>query len=126
VPNPTQGDFNHDGQGDACDLYDGLIYIYSSDPNYVEWQQESGFASWNVYEGDLGVLRATATYTQAPGSNALAIRVCGTENTWVDDVTPPPAGKVKFTLVTGVVEGVEGSLGTNSAGVPRANTNPCP
>ena len=124
--NPNQTDIDHNGVGDACDLNDGLIYIYGTDPNYVEWQQENGFTTWNVYEGDLDVLRATGTYTQAPGSNALAIRACGLLNPWVDDVPPPPAGTVKFALVTGVAGGVESSLGTNSAGVPRANANPCP
>ena len=46
--------------------------------------------------------------------------------TWVPDVASLPEGKVKFSLVTGVTGGVESSLGTNSAGVPRANANPCP
>ena len=36
------------------------------------------------------------------------------------------AGRVKFSLVTGVTVGVEWSLGKNSAGAERANTNPCP
>lgn len=124
--NPSQSDFDHDGQGDVCDLDDGLIYVYSTAPNRVEWQPEGGFATWNVYEGDLAVLRATGTYTQAPGSNALAKRECGVTNPWVDDVAPPPAGKLKFALVTGRAGGVESGLGTNSAGVPRANSNPCP
>ena len=32
----------------------------------------------------------------------------------------------RFALVTGVTGGVEGSLGTNSAGSSRPNSNPCP
>ena len=125
--NPAQSDFDQNGVGDRCDINDGLIYVVGTDDkNFAKWQQENGFTSWNAYEGDLDVLRATGTYTQAEGSNALAIRACGLVNPWVDDVTPPPAGKLKFALVTGVAGGVESSLGTNSAGVPRANTNPCP
>ena len=124
--NTTQSDVNHDGIGDVCDLNDGLIYVYSTDRNKVEWQQENGFPSWNVYEGDLDILRATGTYSQSPGSNALAIRYCALSTNSIDDSTPPPTGKVKFTLVTGVAGGVESSLGTNSAGVPRVNANPCP
>ena len=89
------------------------------------WQYESGYSVWNVYEGDLDVLRATGTYTQLPGSNALASRICHLVKPWWGDITPLP-GKVKFALVTGDTGGVESSLGTNSAGVPRANANPCP
>ncbi len=125
--NPSQTDIDHDGEGDACDLNDGLIYVLGTDDkNYVEWQQEQGPAAWNVYEGDLSVLRATGVYTQLPGSNPLAARYCGGTDPWVADVGVPPDGAVKFSLVTGVTGGVEGSLGTNSTGIERANTNPCP
>ena len=124
--NPSQSDNDHDGQGDVCDLDDGLIYMFSTDPNYVEWQDEAGRTAWNVYEGDLAVLKATGVYTQAPGSNSIARKSCSRTDPWVDDFGSPPAGAVKFSLVAGVSGGVEGSLGTNSAGVTRANTNPCP
>src|SRR6185436_17349497 len=75
--NPTQTDFNHDGEGDVCDLNDGLIYLLGTDDrNYIEWQTESGYSDWNCYRGSLAVLRTTAEYTQAPGSNPLAGRDC--------------------------------------------------
>jgi hypothetical protein len=45
---------------------------------------------------------------------------------YAPDTDIPAPGEVAFNLVTGVVGGVESSLGTNSAGVPRANVNPCP
>ena len=124
--NPDQRDFNHDGVGDICDLNDGVILLLFTDPNYIEWQQETGPTSWNVYEGDLDVLRATGAYTQAPGSNPLADRHCGVLDTYVEDFEILPAGKMKFALVTGVTGGLEGSLGKNSAGGARPNTNPCP
>jgi len=44
----------------------------------------------------------------------------------VDGVPAPAVGSVSFALVTAVTAGVEGSLGTNSAGVTRPNANPCP
>lgn len=97
--NPARSDFDHDGQGDRCDLDGELVYFYTTDKDHIRWQQELGPAMWNVYEGDVSVLRATGSYTQAPGTNPLAEKRCG---------------------------GVEGSLGNNSAGVVRANTNPCP
>jgi subtilisin family serine protease len=124
--NPTQSDFDHDGEGDRCDLDDGVIYLTTTDPDRIEWQQEQGSTRWNVYEGDLAVLKSSGVYTQVPGSNALADRHCGEVDTFVDDVVPIPAGSVRFSLVTGVTAGVEGSLGRNSAGTERPNANPCP
>jgi hypothetical protein len=79
-----------------------------------------------VYEGSLAVLRSSGVYTQAPGSNPLAQKSCGATDPFVSDLEAVPAGAVKFALVTGVTGGVEGSLGTNSGGAPRANTNSCP
>jgi hypothetical protein len=113
--------------GDICDLNDGLIYVLGTDDkNRIEWQQEAGYATWNSYRGSLSALRATGTYTQAPGSNPIATRACDVSNPYVVDADVPPSGEVAFNLVTGVAGGVESSLGTNSAGVPRANANPCP
>jgi hypothetical protein len=125
--NPNQTDVDHNGQGDACDLSDGLIYVRSSDDkNHIEWQFESAYTSWNIYRGSLAVLRATAQYTQIPGSNPLAAHDCGVSDPQLLDLAVPAPGEVEFNLVTGVAGGVESSLGTNSAGVPRANANPCP
>ncbi len=126
VFNPSQWDFDHDGEGDLCDLDDGLILILFTDSNYVEWQEEAGFTSWNVYNGDLDVLKGTSVYTQLPGANALAQRHCGATVPRVDDFDQPPTGKTVFSLVAGVQNGVEGSLGQDSRGVERPNANPCP
>ncbi len=125
-PNPSQGDLDADSEGDVCDLDDGLILILFSDPDSIRWQAEEGPSSWNVYEGDLAVLRSEGTYTQLPRSNPLADRRCGVAVTWVNDLDNPPTGSVAFCLVTGVAGGVETDLGRNSAGVERPNTNPCP
>jgi len=123
--NPTQSDFDHDGEGDACDLNDGLIFEWRADKASVSWQAEQGPTSWNLYFGDLDVLKATGVYTQVVGSNLLAGRQCGMNSTDAEDLTVPDVGKVSFSLVTGVTSGVEGSLGASSAG-PRSNQNPCP
>jgi hypothetical protein len=123
--NATQSDFDHDGQGDACDLNDGSIYERRGDKTSVSWQAEVGPTSWNVYIGDLAVLRATGTYTQLPGANPLATRQCGLVTTGAADPGVPTAGKVSFSLITGVTSGVEGSLGSATSG-PRTNANPCP
>jgi hypothetical protein len=123
----NRSDFDHDGEPDVCDLNDGLIYVFGTDDKmYVEWQPETGPSAWNVYTGDLAILRTSGTYTQAPGSNPLASRTCGGTAPFSFDPILPGTGQVEFSLVTGVTAGLEGSLGTNSAGAPRPNANPCP
>src|SRR6185503_3844102 len=107
-------------QGDLCDVNDGLIYLFNTgDKSYIEWDAEQGFTSWNVYEGDLGVLRSGGAYTQVPGSNPRAERHCGASDPWVEDFGVLAAGTAAFHLVTGVTSGVESGLGTNSAGGQR-------
>ena len=125
LANVTQSDFDHDGQGDACDLNDGLIYEWRNDKTSVSWQAEAGPTSWNVYVGDLAVLRATGVYTQPPGANALATRQCGVVTTGAGEPGVPAPGKGSFSLVTGVLGDFEGSLGSATSG-PRTNANPCP
>jgi hypothetical protein len=91
----------------------------------VSWQGEQGPDAWNVYIGDVAMLEATGVYTQAPGSNPLAERHCGTTATSAADAATPPAGAASFSLISGVTNGIEGPLGSSSAG-PRPNANPCP
>ena len=124
--NLAQSDFDADAQGDACDPDDGSIFQHWADRIRLVWESEPGTTSWNVYEGDLDVLEASGAYTQAPGSNPLADRRCGLPESGLEDSAAPPAGKVRFTLVTGIVGGLEASLGFDSHGIPRANAHPCP
>ena len=123
--NPSQSDSDQDWVGDACDLDDGVIWEWREGKTTVRWQTEQGPTSWNVYFGDLDVLRESGVYTQAPGSNAIASRICGEFATAVNDATNPTEGHASFSLVTGLTGGVEGALGSSSAG-ERPNTNPCP
>lgn len=124
--NPAQTDFDGDSQGDACDVDDGLIYTYFAQEDYVEWQQESGYTSWNLYRSDLMVLLSTGVYSQFPGSNALAAQYCGLGTSSQQDTDAIPVGSVAFYLPTGVVASVESGLGFNSSGVPRPHDNTCP
>ena len=126
VPNHDQGDVNHDFVGNVCDLDDGLILIDFGDETSVDWQQENGYESWNLYRGDLGVLKSTGVYTQDPNTILTAMQACDLATPAMTDTLNPDRGKAFFFLVTGVHNGNEGSLGTNSAGVERPNDNPCP
>jgi len=123
--NPSQGDMDHDGVGDRCDLDDGEVFEWRSDATTIQWTPEDGATRWNVYVGDLGVLKQTLTYTQTPGSNPIASRQCGLAQTSVEDLAVPDAGGVSFSLVTAVTAGIEGSLGYASFG-ERPSTDPCP
>jgi hypothetical protein len=103
-----------------------MIYIRFEIPDLVDWQDEVGFDSWNLYEGDLTVLAAGGAFTQAPGSNDLADRQCGLADSVAADLGLPPApGATAFFLVTGNAGTLESGLGTSSFG-PRPNTDPCP
>jgi hypothetical protein len=126
VPNPDQGDVNHDLVGDACDLNDGLILVTMLNQITLAWQLENGFESFNIYRGDLAVLKATGVYTQDPSAVPLAAQGCGTTEASLQDHVVPPLGEGLFYLLTGTHNGIESTLGTNSAGLTRPNTNPCP
>ncbi|HYV18098.1 MAG TPA: MopE-related protein [Verrucomicrobiae bacterium] len=123
---PAQGDVDSDDVGDACDLDDGYIMVSVFDRNYVEWQGDTSFTSFNEYRGDLSRLRQFGEHTQDPAVVALAMRTCGTTDTWATDDVSMPVGKGVFYLVTGIGPGGESSLGTTSFGVQRTNANPCP
>ncbi len=125
-PNPGQTDIDDDFEGDFCDLDDQMIYTYFSASSPYEWQLEAAFDAWNVYRGDLSVLRGGGAYTQATGSNALADRSCDLLVPFWSDSGDPDPGDAAFYLVTGNSSGVEGTLGTNSAGGLRPSANPCP
>jgi N-acetylneuraminic acid mutarotase len=126
ISNLDQADVDSDLVGDVCDLDDGLILIGLADDSRVEWQQEAGFESFNWYRGDLAVLKSTGQSTQDPAVVPLAARACGLSGPFIDDTFEPPSGDGVFYLVAGVHMGIEGSLGTDSAGAPRWNADPCP
>jgi hypothetical protein len=124
--NPAQSDADLDSDGDRCDLDDGIVYMLLPHAERTEWQEEAGFDSWNLYRGDLDVLKELHLYTQEPLSNELALRSCGLTVSWQDDTDPVANGKTAFYLVTGIDGGVESDLGRDGAGDTRPNDNPCP
>ena len=128
--NPGQDDMDQDLEGDACDLDDGVVLFEGLTRREVFWQHEFGMSWFNVYRGDLDVLRATGVYTQVPvdvvtAEDQAAWRYCALfEPSTLDEFIPVP-GQVAFYLVTGVESGVETTLGTNNAGIERPNTASC-
>jgi hypothetical protein len=126
IYNPEQTDADKNGVGDRCDWADGTIWITFSSHTLINWQNETGFTSWNVYRGDLSVMKSTGVYTQLPGSNRLAERTCGVTATTLDDADVILPGAAAFYLVSGENSKGEGSLGYASSGKERPNTNPCP
>jgi hypothetical protein len=126
--NPSQSDVDHDGEGDVCDLNDGVVYIMPSHlgDDGIEWQRELGCDQWNVYKGSIAMLRSTHSYTQTTGSGGLAMKVCGTTDTWYTESFLQPSVSSAFYLVSGVSGSVDLGLGTDSSGTTRLNTNPCP
>jgi len=107
-------------------LDDGVIQVSHPQHDLVSWQEEQGFDSWNVYRGSLSVLREGGPYTQDPGSNAVAERICGVGAPPLADPFTPASSQAAYYLVTGVASGVEGDLGSDSAGQARPNAHPCP
>ena len=126
VSNGDQADADHDGQGDRCDADDGLLQLALTGPDRIAWPPETGIGSYNVYRGDLEVLRQTGIMTQDPAVTALAARFCGIAGTSMIDAVSLPPGKGVFYMMTGEGPGGESSLGTGSDGRIRYNTRPCP
>ena len=104
----------------------GVILVTLPAEATVSWQQEESFEAFNLYRGDLGVLRGTGAYTQDPAQVPLARRDCAIAGTQAADATAIPPGAALFYLVSGTQAGVEGDLGEDSAGNPRSNSHPCP
>lgn len=126
VANASQSDFDQDSEGDYCDLDDGLIHVRLGPQASLQWQHEAGFQTWNLYQGDLALLRATGEYTQAPGSNPVAARSCALGQLAIDVTVAVVRNQVAFFLVSGSDAGAEGNLGFNSDNAIRVNSNPCP
>jgi len=124
VSNPAQVDYDLDGQGDLCDLNDGLLHFTGMSRTSQDWQDEVVYSTFNLYRGDLTVLRATGEYTQDT-TPAIVERFCGLPGSSASDGYAPPAGESVFYLTTGN-NPAESSLGVDSSGVERPNDHPCP
>ena len=124
---PGQTDRDVDGQGDACDTDDGRVHLLFPAVDTADWDAEGGLSTWNLYRGDLALLRSSGLYTQDPMTVVLANRQCGLTQPEATLAFDPPPGEAVFFLVAGVDDGaVELDLGTDSGGMNRPNDHACP
>jgi hypothetical protein len=111
--------------GGGCGDLRSQSRIDLPDTSGATWNPEAFQQSYNLYRGDLAVLRQTGVYTQDPASVPLAARSCHVAiDGGQDGVTLAP-GQGVFFLVTGNDPAGESSLGTDSNGTVRPNANPC-
>jgi hypothetical protein len=123
--NAGQADADGDGIGDACDATSGAVVLGFNQGQRIVWSAPEPYDSWNLYRGDLNILLVAGLYTQAPGSNPMAMQMCDLPSPWFIDLQTPAAGEVAIYLVTGVSAGVESTLGVDSQVNVRPNANPC-
>jgi subtilisin family serine protease len=81
------------------------------------WTALPTATTYNLYRGDLSL--------SGPGYYGSCLAT-GLSTPTFSDSAIPVAGGGFFYLVTGVWNGVEGSLGNASDGTPRLNSSPCP
>jgi subtilisin family serine protease len=122
--NAGQENRDADLQGDACDLDDGVIEVRLASNQQIRFQQESGFAAYDVYRGALRALHDTDRDGAAQDYGA-----CFAENLAgpaFDDAANPPLGDGFLFLVTGrAADGAESDLGRASNGALRPNPHDC-
>jgi len=119
--NPDQADADSDGTGDVCNLE-----LFFNTPDHVRWHDSPSYETYDVFKGDLGVLKSTGIYTQEPGSNGLAGQICGLSDPWAEDLDSPASGQTAFFVMRGSAGDEDSGLGNDSSGQERATTDTCP
>ena len=117
VPNPLYGDGKLAilaGAQSLLKLVDGLS---ADGDGTFSWAPEAHSTDYNVYRADLPGL--------APGSYGACLRSALSLTSFSDPEVPLPGAGFLY-LVTGVKDGIEGTLGFDSAGMMRPNFAPCP
>lgn len=125
-PNPGQENIDTDSSGDACDFDDGYILVQWTDAATLRWQRDVNYDAFHVYRRNVADLRATGAYVLDPElpPGPLDQRSCDLPAgaAWNDPVQP---GEAVAYFFSGSFDGLEGTLGTDSAGDERPNPYPC-
>jgi hypothetical protein len=117
VPNQLYGGGKLDLFAAAEDVLKPVTSVAIDPSGSLTWAAEPHSLTYDLYRGDLpGSL---------PGSYGICLAPALASPASIDP-SIPAAGHGFFYLVTGVKDGIEGSLGFDSAGRQRPNASPCP
>jgi len=83
-------------------------------------------SAFNLYRGDLSVLRSSGLYTQPVGQGPEVSQFCQITGTAHTDAYQPQSGEIVFYLATAMSAAGEGVLGVDSSGAVRPHANSCP
>ncbi len=104
----------------------GLVFVNKEN---LSWEISEGQTDFNLYRGELRLLRTAGIYTQNP-QRPLVEQFCDipSETLPFSDAFVPPAGEATFYLVTFINSRrtFEGTLGEDSSGALRPNDLSCP
>jgi putative cofactor-binding repeat protein len=129
IPRPMDGDGNGAPRYDiGARENEGITRLSFDGDDGLTWDPSiDGLALFNVYRGDLQVLRDTGVYTQDPVTVPGAQRWCGLLSPAVTDTYEPDPGQVLFYLAV-LSHMIEGSLGFDSTPWERPynDGNRCP
>jgi parallel beta-helix repeat protein len=127
VLRPVDGDASGTSESDiGARENEGVTRLVFPDKTALAWDDSVGPGFFNVYRGDLQVLRDQGLYVQDPLVVLGAEQFCGLLLSGVTDIDVPDPGQVYFYLVV-IDDVIEGTLGFDSVPTERPYSTPrCP
>ena len=117
VPNELAGNGKLDVFGGTQEILKLVQGIFIDDPGGLTWSAEPHSVTYNVYRG--------VRPGPLPASFGTCLASALASPGFVDNQLPAPRQAFIY-IVTGVRNGIEGSLGFDGTGKQRINTSPCP